>query len=154
MAKMSLMAVSLVLAGAAAVTAADAQTQPSVSRQIFLDADRNKDGYVDLDEFHKDVVRSFHALDHNRDGYVGADEIRSIPDKTRVDLLLRALRLSDKDGDGKLSFKEVVERRMAYFDAADSDKDERLAMAEVVAYDAAAARRIAAESISATKRSR
>jgi len=144
MANKSLMACALALAGACAVPAIHAATQPSVSRQIFLSADLNKDTFVDLDEFHKDVVLAFHALDHNRDGYIGADEIRSIPDKTRVEMLLKAMKLSDKDSDGRLSFKEVVERRMAYFDAADMDKDERLSMAEVVAYDAASVQRFAA----------
>ena len=144
MANKSLMACVLALAGVCAVPAIHAATQPSVSRQIFLNADLDKDGFVDLDEFHKDVVRAFHALDHNRDGYISVDEIQAIPDKTRVDLLLKTMKLSDKDRDGRLSFKEVVERRMAYFDAADMDKDERLSMAEVVAYDAASVQRFAA----------
>jgi Ca2+-binding EF-hand superfamily protein len=120
---------------------ADAQTQPSVSRQIFLDADLNKDGYVDLDEFHKDIVNSFHALDHNRDGYITVEEIRAIPDKGRVDLLLVLLKSADTDRDSRLSFKEVVVMRMAYFDRADTDKDERMSLAEVVAFDAVGARR-------------
>jgi len=154
MTKQKLMACALALAGASAVPAIHAVTQPSVSRQIFLAADLNKDGYVDLDEFHKDVVRSFHALDHSRDGYISVDEIRAIPDKARVELLLKAMKLSDKDRDGRLSFKEVVERRMGYFDAADTDKDERLSMAEVVAYDAAAVKRFAATWQAAPKRGR
>jgi hypothetical protein len=125
------------------VPAVQAQTQPSVSRQIFLEADRNKDGYVDLDEFHKDVVNGFHALDHNRDGYIAVEEKRAIPDKGRVDMLLAMLKAADKDGDGRLSFREVVEVRMAYFDQADVNKDDRLSLAEVVAFDAAGARRAA-----------
>jgi len=150
----NLMACVLALAGACAVPTLYAQTQPSMSRQIFLGADLNKDGFVDLDEFHKDVVRAFHALDHSRDGYISADEIRSIPDKTRVEMLLKALKLTDKDRDGRLSFKEVVERRMAYFDTGDTDKDERLSMAEVVAYDAAAVQRFAASYSVAPKRAK
>jgi hypothetical protein len=142
--KMTFLAAAVALLSLGATPVALAQGQPSVSRQIFLDADLNKDGYVDLNEFHKDVVRSFHALDHNHDGYISADEIRSIPDKGRVEILLTVLKLADKDGDHRLSFKEVVERRMAYFDAADTDKDDRLLMAEVIAYDAAAVRRFAA----------
>lgn len=142
--KKTLFACAVTLVAIAAVPGAQAVTQPSVSRQLFLGADVNKDGFVDLGEFHKDIVRGFHALDHSRDGYISADEIRAVPDKARVELLLKALKLSDKDGDGRLSFKEVVERRMAYFDAADADKDGRLSMAEVVAYDAAAIQRFAA----------
>jgi len=144
MMKKILFACTVTLVGIVAVPGAQALTQPSVSRQLFLSADLNKDGYVDLGEFHKDIVRGFHALDHNRDGYISVDEIRAIPDKARVELLLKAMKLSDKDRDGRLSFKEVVERRMAFFDAADTDKDGRLSMAEVVAYDAAAVQRFAA----------
>jgi Ca2+-binding EF-hand superfamily protein len=127
------------------------QTQPTVSRQIFLGADLNKDGFVDLEEFHKDIVRGFHALDHDRDGYISADEIRSIPDKTRVDFLLRLLKRGDKSGDVRLSFKEVVEARMAFFDRADVDKDERLSMTEVIAYDSEAIRRANASLAAAQK---
>lgn len=128
-----------------------AETQPTVSRQIFLSADLDKDGFVDLDEFHKDIVRSFHALDHNRDGYITADEIRSIPDKPRADFLLRVLKRGDKSGDLRLSFKEVVEARMAFFDRADFDKDERLSLTEVVAYDAESIRRANASLAAAQK---
>ena len=138
-----MLACAAVLLAVAAPATVPAQTQPSVSRQIFLNADLNKDGFIDIDEFHKDVVRGFHALDHNRDGYISAEEIRSIPDKTRVELILKMLKIADKDGDGKLSFREVVERRMAFFDAADFDKDDRLSMTEVIAYDAEAVRRAA-----------
>jgi hypothetical protein len=113
-----------------------AQTQPSISRQIFVDADLNRDGFVDLDEFHKDIVKSFHALDHNRDGNITVEEIRAIPDKGRAEALLMLLKRADTNGDGKLSFKEVVEVRMDNFARADTNRDDRLSLEEVVAFDA------------------
>ena len=48
---------------------------------------------------------------------------------------MKRLAAIDKDGDGKLSFKEVVETRMAYFDAADTDQDDQLSLPECVAYE-------------------
>lgn len=132
---------------------AAAQAQPSVSRQIFSEVDLNRDGYVDLDEFHKDIVASFHVLDNNRDGYISIEEIRAIPDKGRVEALLKFMGLSDANKDKKLSFKEVVEARMAIFDQADSNKDGRLSLEEVVAYNAKGAQRFAAASTSPAKAS-
>ena len=51
-------------------------------------------------------------------------------------LLLRALKAADRDGDGRLSFKEVVEARMSYFDQADTNRDDRISLDEALAYDA------------------
>lgn len=113
-----------------------AQKQPDVSKQIFARADLNRDGEIDLTEFHKDIVNAFHALDLNRDGYITISEIRSIPDRARVELLLVVLRKRDTNRDSRLSFKEVVTARMAFFEAADRNNDDRLSLAEVTAYDA------------------
>jgi hypothetical protein len=120
-----------------------AQTQPSVSRQIFVDADLNRDGYVDLDEFHKDIVNGFHALDHNRDGYIAVAEMRAVPDSGRVEALIVLLKRADSNGDGKLSFKEVVEVRMDYFARADTNRNDKLSLDEVVAFDAKGAQQFA-----------
>jgi Ca2+-binding EF-hand superfamily protein len=124
------------------VTAGAQSSQPTVSKQIFSDADADRDGYVDLNEFHRDIAASFVLLDHDRDGYITREEIASIPDKTRVKLLLRALKAADRDGDGRLSFKEVIEARMAYFDQADTNHDDRISLDEALAYDALLQKRI------------
>lgn len=115
---------------------AQAQRQPEISQQIFARADLNHDGEIDLAEFHKDIVNAFHALDLNRDGYISIAEIRAIPDRRRVELLLVLLRKHDTNRDSRLSFKEVVTARMAFFDAADRNHDDRLSLAEVTEYDA------------------
>jgi Ca2+-binding EF-hand superfamily protein len=124
------------------VSASAQSSQPTVSKQIFSDADADRDGYVDLNEFHRDIAASFVLLDNDRDGYITRDEIGSIPDKSRVKLLLRALKAADRDGDGRLSFKEVVQARMAYFDQADSNRDDRISLDEALAYDALLQQRI------------
>jgi Ca2+-binding EF-hand superfamily protein len=134
-ARMTCFAAAL-LAAQLGLPAMAAQTQPSISRQIFFDADLNRDGFVDLDEFHKDIVNSFHALDHNRDGTITVEEMRAIPDKGRVEALLMLLKRADTNGDGKLSFKEVVEVRMDNFARADTNRDDKLSLEEVVAFDA------------------
>ena len=117
-------------------------SQPTVSKQIFSDADANRDGYVDLNEFHRDIAASFVLLDHDRDGYITREEIDSIPEKSRIKLLLRALKAADRDGDGRLSFKEVIEARMAYFGQADTNRDDRISLDEALAYDALLQQRI------------
>lgn len=120
-----------------------APAQPGVMKQIFDDADLNRDGFIDLDEFHKDIVRSFAALDHNRDGYISEDEVTALPDGKRAKFIFKEmLAKADRDKDGRLSFKEVVEARMAYLDTADRDGDDRLSLREVLDHHAAEAGRI------------
>jgi hypothetical protein len=112
-----------------------AQGLPSVSRQVFSDADRDGDGTVSLDEFHKDIVRSFHALDFDRDGFISQSEVQSLPNQDFVKRMTRIMRRADKDADGRLSFKEVVEARMSYFDQADTNRDDRLSLEEALNFD-------------------
>jgi hypothetical protein len=109
---------------------------PSVSRQVFSESDLNRDGFVSLDEYHKDIVRSFHALDFNRDGYISEAEVRALPTREDVKALKRLLRRADLDGDGRLSFKEVVQVRMQTFDEADTNRDDQLSLEEALAFDA------------------
>lgn len=100
---------------------------------ICSSADLNHDGSVSLDEFHQDIVQSWHSLSPDATGYVQLQDLAQVPGigKGR----LRRLASADKDGDGKLSFKEVVESRMAYFDAADTDHNDLLSINECVSYE-------------------
>ena len=47
----------------------------------------------------------------------------------------KVFRYLDKDADGKLSFSEVVQARMAYFEAADGNQDDLLSLQECIAYE-------------------
>lgn len=111
-------------------------SSPSAAKQAFAAADMNKDGVVSLDEFHKDIVKSWHALDLDHNGDIERSELESIPDRGAVRAMLRLLQRSDSNSDQKLSFKELVEARMAFFDEADADHDDRLTLSEALDFDA------------------
>ncbi|MDT8999019.1 EF-hand domain-containing protein [Paucibacter sp. APW11] len=119
----------------AAGTSAWAQAAPSRSRAIFDALDRNHDGFVSIDEFHKDIVASWQALDLNHDGFISDDELQTLPSRARS-LLLSSLKHADANGDHRITFKEVVQARMQAFDAADSNHDDRLSLNELLAYEA------------------
>lgn len=89
---------------------------------------------ITREAFHKDVLKSWHALDLDGDGYITQAELRSLPKDAQR--MLAALQRADADGDGRLSFKEVVAARMAAFEAADTNDDDVLSPAEVKAYEA------------------
>ena len=96
-------------------------------------ADLNHDGSVSLEEFHQDIVQSWHNLAPDATGHVQLADLAQVPRMGKG--RLRRLAEIDKDGDGKLSFKEVVETRMAYFEAADTDQNDALSLQECVAYE-------------------
>jgi len=100
---------------------------------ICTAADLDHDGNVSLDEFHQDIVQSWHSLGPDASGHVVLAELAQVPrmGKGRI----KRLAATDKDGDGKLSFKEVVEARMAYYDAADADSNDLLSVPECVAFE-------------------
>jgi Ca2+-binding EF-hand superfamily protein len=100
---------------------------------ICSSADLNHDGSVSLDEFHQDIVQSWHSLSPDATGYVQLADLAQVPHMGKG--RMKRLAAIDKDGDGKLSFKEVVETRMAYFDAADADQNDQLSIQECVAYE-------------------
>ena len=105
----------------------------SGAEQACRAADHNHDGYIGLDEYHRDIARSWAALGPDATGHVRLEDLATIPGLRRS--VLERLRRADTDGDGRLSFKEVVTARMAQFDAADLDRDDRLSMKECVDHE-------------------
>jgi hypothetical protein len=93
-------------------------------------ADLNHDGFVSLEEFHQDVLQGWRALDPNNTGYIIIADLSSIPGLGKD--MIERLKSADTDGDGKLTFKEVVKARMAYFEAADTNNDDRISMQECI----------------------
>jgi len=100
---------------------------------ICAAADLNHDGNVSLDEFHQDIVQGWHSLGPDAEGYVHLSYLSQLPRIGKGQL--RRLAAADKDGDGKLSFTEVVQARMAYFEAADVDQNDMLSLQECMAYE-------------------
>ena len=96
-------------------------------------ADLNHDGNVSLDEFHQDIVQSWHSLGPDAQGYVHLAQLSQVPRIGKG--ALRRLAAADKDADGKLSFSEVVQARMAFFEAADGNQDDLLSLEECIAYE-------------------
>lgn len=112
-----------------------AQAAPSAPvsdrlKAACMSADLNHDGYVSLEEFHQDVLNNWRSLHPGASGYVVITDLSSIPGLSRG--MIERLKRADADGDGKLSFKEVVVARMAYFETADSNNDDRLSMQECI----------------------
>lgn len=100
---------------------------------ICSSADLNHDGNVSLDEFHQDIVQSWHSLGPDAQGYVHLSQLGQVPRVGKG--ALRQLAAADKDADGKLSFSEVVQARMAYFEDADGNQDDLLSLQECIAYE-------------------
>lgn len=110
-----------------------AHAAPDASERLkaaCLSADFNHDGHVSLDEFHQDILNGWRALPSDAEGYVRIADLAAIPGMGRG--MVERLKNADTDGDGKLSFKEVVIARMAYFEAADTNNDLQLSMQECV----------------------
>ncbi|HEY3188731.1 MAG TPA: EF-hand domain-containing protein [Solirubrobacteraceae bacterium] len=106
-------ALSVFLAGSALAQPA-APTSEDVHR-AFQETDRNGDGRIDREEFHRRTVEVFYFLDANRDGYLVVGEIAVIP--------IEAFRAADRDGDGKLSLQEYLNARFKDFEAMDANGD-------------------------------
>ena len=103
-----------VLFASAAIAQPAAPTTEDVAK-AFRETDRNADGRIDREEFHRRTVEVFYLLDKNRDGYLVISEVTVIP--------VEAFRAADKDGDGKLSLQEYLNARFKDFDVMDANGD-------------------------------
>ena len=120
-------AAGLALAGAPA--RADDQAKKYDPRAAFAEADSNRDGVIDHEEFHERIVEVFYSTDVNKDGFLDSTELKQLafPDDFTAD---------DKDRDGRVSMREFLRVRFIDFTQADTDHDGVLSVDEViVAYE-------------------
>ena len=105
---------------------AQAPTQPDRS-QFLRDADRNKDGKLDREEFHRVLVDAFYFRDKDKNGYLVITEVSEV-------LTPEAFRQADRNGDGRLSLDEYLNALFKDFEAADTNKDGVLTHEEIEIY--------------------
>jgi Ca2+-binding EF-hand superfamily protein len=105
---------------------AQAPPKPALG-QIFKDADRNRDGRLDREEFHRVMVEAFYFRDKDKNGYLVITEVSDI-------MSPEAFRGADGNGDGRLSLEEYMNALFKDFDAADLNKDGVLTHEEIEIY--------------------
>jgi len=98
---------------------------PYDPRAAFVGIDTNKDGQIDVEEFHVRLVEVFYNADTNKDGFLSVDEYGRLP-------FSGALKAADTGGDGRISLPEFVTIRFRQFEEADTNHDYQLSVDEVV----------------------
>lgn len=142
MLKVILMAGALVLS-----TSAMAQTRFG-SGEMLEQADANKDGMIDKDEYKAARAAQFEKMDRNADGFLDSQDRpqRSAESQDehgptgrkpgeRGAAMIAQL---DSNGDGKVSKEEFMSAPTVFFDRADTDHDGVLSAKELEAAKAAA----------------
>ena len=123
---LAVLVTSVALASGAA--RADSHTPAAENpRAAHAEADRNKDGQVDREEFHERQVDVFYTADVDKDGSLTEVEFVTLDTKT-------AFAEMDKNENGSVSMAEFIAYRFEQFDDADSDHDGLLSVQEVVVY--------------------
>jgi len=101
-------------------------TEESI-RTAFAEADVNRDGYVDVDEFVGRSVLLFQQADANHDGLVVPSEAKNVSPKR--------FKNADRNGDGRLSLGEAAGAKLVDFFEMDTSKDGVVTIEELLAYE-------------------
>jgi EF hand len=99
---------------------------PQELRQQFQETDRNGDGKIDREEFHRRSVELFYFLDKDRKGYLVLVDIKGLTPED--------FKAANRKGDGKLTLEEFLNARFRHFDLADTNADGVLTLEEVETY--------------------
>jgi len=94
-------------------------------RAAFAQTDTNKDGQIDVEEFHARLVEVFFNADTNKDGFLSVEEYERLP-------FSGGFKEADTNGDGRVSLPEFVAIRFHQFEEADKNHDEQLSLDEVL----------------------
>jgi Ca2+-binding EF-hand superfamily protein len=120
---------ALLLAGTtlliATMTRAQSQGKPYDPRASFAETDTNKDGAIDIEEFHVRIVEVFYNADTDKEGFLSVDEYQRLP-------FSGAFKDADANGDGRISLPEFVTIRFRQFEEADTNHDTQLSLDEVI----------------------
>ena len=104
------------------------ETPPAENpRAAHAETDRNKDGYIDHEEFHERLVDVFYTADVNKDGSLSEAEFATLDTKTNFSEM-------DKNKNGSVSMTEFISFRFRQFEEADTDHDGLLSVREVEVY--------------------
>jgi hypothetical protein len=102
-----------------------AQTPPPILERFTL-LDKNRDGKIDREEFHRAAVESFYFRDKGKKGYL---VIEDLPEASP-----EAFRAANRKSDGRLTLEEYVNALFVDFDRADTAKDGGLTFEEIRVY--------------------
>jgi Ca2+-binding EF-hand superfamily protein len=120
----ALLAVSLALGAVAALAEQTPNTHDP--RQAYAEADRNRDGRIDREEFHQRMVEIFFHGDRDKDGYMTQAELEATV------VFPEDFKAADRDENGRISLHEFMRVRFYTFDEVDLDRDGALSVEEVV----------------------
>jgi len=121
--------VALMVTSAVGLVSAAAWAQlpsPPELRQQFQETDRNGDGRIDREEFHRRSVELFYFLDKDRKGYLVVGDVKG--------LVAEDFKAANRKGDGKLTLQEFINARFRHFDLADTNGDGVLTLEEIETY--------------------
>jgi Ca2+-binding EF-hand superfamily protein len=117
---------AVTVAGVAVVARADERQKPNIAKAAFEETDTNKDGEIDLCEFHERIVEVFYNADTNKDGFLSPEEYSRLP-------FSGDFKDADLHGNGRISLHDFVAVRYRQFVKADRNQDGALSLDEVVA---------------------